>query len=93
MFSNYKCTVHIYVSCEHISILAFQRTHTHTHTHTHTQHQYTLVIHKPASSAAKVMNSTKVIDFKVDKDKLKPVDPNDVPGTLLLSTLKIYSHT
>ena len=56
------------------------------------QGQYIPVETKPASSAAKVMDSTKVVYVVVDKDKLKPVDPNDPPGRSLLSTLKIPSE-
>ncbi len=51
------------------------------------QGQYTLVETKPASSDAKVMDSTKVVYAMVDKDKLKPVASNNPPGTSLLSTL------
>ncbi len=57
-----------------------------------TQGQYTLVETKPASSDAKVMDSTKVVYVMVDKDKLKPLDPNDPPGRSLLSTLNIPSY-
>ncbi|XP_064391011.1 uncharacterized protein LOC135338850 isoform X2 [Halichondria panicea] len=42
------------------------------------QHQYTLVVPKPASSDAKVKDSSKVIYSEVDKDKLKPVVPTPV---------------
>ncbi len=55
------------------------------------QGQYIPVQTKPASSAAKVMDSTKVVYVMVDKDKLKPVDLNDPPGTSLFSTLNIPS--
>ncbi len=53
------------------------------------QGQYIPVETKPASIPAKVMDSTKVVYDVVDKDKLKPVDPNDPPGRSLLSTLNI----
>ncbi len=53
------------------------------------QGRYIPVETKPASSAAKVMDSTKVVYVQVDKDKLKPVDLNEPPGTPLLSTLSI----
>ena len=56
-----------------------------------TQGQYVPVETKPASSAVKVMDTTKVIYVVVDKDKLKPVDPNNPPGRSLLSTLNIPS--
>ncbi len=59
-----------------------------------TQGQYIPVETKPASSDAKVMDSTKVVYVQVDKDKLKPVDLKDPPGTSLLysiSTLNIPS--
>ncbi len=56
-----------------------------------TQGQYTLVATKPASSDAKVIDSTKVVYAEVDKDKLKPVDPNDPPSRSLLSTLNNYT--
>ncbi len=55
------------------------------------QGQYISVETRPASSDAKVMDSTKVVYVMVDKDKLKPLDPNDPPGTSLLSTLNIYT--
>ncbi len=55
-----------------------------------TQGQYIPVETKPASSAAKVMDSTKVVYVQVDKDKLKPVNLNDPPGTSLLSTLSTH---
>ncbi len=50
---------------------------------TQTQHQYTLVmVPKPASSDAKVKDSSTVIYSEVNKDKLKPVVPS--PGTVLV---------
>ncbi|XP_064391087.1 uncharacterized protein LOC135338914 isoform X2 [Halichondria panicea] len=45
------------------------------------QHQYTLVVPKPASSDAKVKDSSTVIYSVVDKEKLKPVIPTPVAKT------------
>ena len=55
------------------------------------QGQYIPVETRPASSDTEVMDSTKVVYVVVDKDKLKPLDPNDPPGRSLLSTLNIPS--